>query len=91
MPQKVKDPSWMARVEEMARRGEEVAADMNRPHVAANKRKTHAPSAPRVPARVPAVDRMPAAGRVTRPSGRTGSNRHHGCSPTRRTSFCIPA
>ncbi len=26
----------MARVEEMARRGEEVAADMNRPHVAAN-------------------------------------------------------
>jgi len=36
MSQKIKDPSWMARVEEMARRGEQLAADMNQPHVAAN-------------------------------------------------------
>jgi peptide chain release factor 1 len=36
MFQKIKDPPWIARVEEMARRGEEVAAEMNRPHVAAN-------------------------------------------------------
>jgi peptide chain release factor 1 len=36
MSQKMEDPPWIARVEDMARRGEEVAAEMNRPHGAAH-------------------------------------------------------
>jgi peptide chain release factor 1 len=36
MSQQVTDPTWIARLEEMARRGEQVAAEMNRPEVAAN-------------------------------------------------------
>ena len=36
MSQQVKDPSWISRLEEMARRGEQVSAEMNRPEVAAN-------------------------------------------------------
>ncbi|MFQ5807869.1 MAG: peptide chain release factor 1, partial [Phycisphaerae bacterium] len=36
MSQRMPDPPWIARVEEMARRGEEVAAEMNRPDVAVN-------------------------------------------------------
>lgn len=36
MFQKVQDPTWIARLEEMAKRGEEVAAEMNRPEVASN-------------------------------------------------------
>ncbi len=34
MAHQVADPSWMARIEEMARRAEQVAAEMNRPEVA---------------------------------------------------------
>ena len=36
MSEKVQDPTWIARLEEMAKRGAEVAAEMNRPEVAAN-------------------------------------------------------
>ena len=36
MSKKVSDPSWIARIEEMAARGEEVAAEMNKPEVAGN-------------------------------------------------------
>ena len=36
MVQRIEDPSWMARLDEMAQRGAEVAEEMNRPEVAAN-------------------------------------------------------
>ena len=36
MSQKVQDPPWIARLEEMAGRGAEIAAEMNRPDVASN-------------------------------------------------------
>ena len=36
MEQRVEDPSWMARVAEMAARSDEIAGEMNRPEVAAN-------------------------------------------------------
>src|SRR5688572_2689979 len=32
----VQDPTWMARVEEMAKRGEEIAAQMNSPEAASS-------------------------------------------------------
>ena len=34
MSEKAQDPTWIARLEEMAKRGAEVAAEMNRPEVA---------------------------------------------------------
>jgi len=36
MEQRAEDPSWMARVAEMAARSDEIAGEMNRPEVAAN-------------------------------------------------------
>lgn len=36
MSERIEDPPWIARVEEMARRSEELAAEMNRPEVARN-------------------------------------------------------
>ena len=36
MEERVEDPSWMARVAEMAARSDEIAGEMNRPEVAAN-------------------------------------------------------
>jgi len=36
MSQQVKDPTWIARIQEMSQRGEQVAAEMNKPEVAAN-------------------------------------------------------
>jgi len=36
MMQNIEDPSWIARVEEMEHRADELAAEMNRPEVAAN-------------------------------------------------------
>lgn len=36
MSVKVSDPSWMARLEEMTRRGDEVGAEMNKPEVASS-------------------------------------------------------
>jgi peptide chain release factor 1 len=36
MARRVEDAPWIARVEEMARRGEELASEMNRPEIAAN-------------------------------------------------------
>jgi peptide chain release factor 1 len=36
MPETIQDPAWVARVEQMARRGEEIMAQMNSPEAAAN-------------------------------------------------------